>query len=73
MTKRDQAELTRRIQRDIFEDRATIEGPMFQDDNTRLAVAIFGEKALAPNFCSACEEKRPHSLTECGRRIGTNA
>lgn len=29
MTQREQQTLTRKVQRDIFEDRATVEGPLF--------------------------------------------
>ena len=30
MTKREQEQLTRKVQRDIFADQATVEGPMFE-------------------------------------------
>lgn len=63
MTKRAQDELTRRIQRDIFEDRKSIEGPMFDPAPSKFHGPL----------CPFCEAARPHTALECGKRIGTNA
>lgn len=72
MTKRDQAELSRRIQRDIFEDRSTIEGPMFNTEGLCHAHDC-GKVNVSGLPCQFCEMKKLHTAAECGRRIGTNA